>query len=173
MKIVGLPVTSLHRLAEAHPYTNSLIEAGEDLHILLGPEKLDRVGHISASLQVSDWQGRGHFALYVSDFDTEAWAQNWMRLAGYLNYDEPMVAGPQPRGIHPIKWPEVLGSPGMLWGFDITSGSAEEFKKDLSNCIAELWKYSYDVIQNTAEEYAFNMASTCFSDLTCPPPKPL
>lgn len=167
--IVGLPVYGPNRLAQDHPYTNRLIGEGRDLHILLGPEQLDRVGHVSASLVVSKWKAKGHWALYPKDFDTKEWAQNWMRLAGYINHDEVLFPGPEPSWVKPLNWPVIMGQPGMLWEFTIEEATAEDFKETLVKVVDTLWRYSYEVIQNTAEEYAFGVASTAFHDLTSLP----
>lgn len=166
MKIVGLPVTSLHRLVQDHPYTNRLIGEGRDLHVLLGPEQLDRVGHVSASLTVSKWKAKGHWALFFNGFDSDGWRRSWMRLAGYMNHDEMLFPGPSPDWVKPVNFPTIMGQAGMLWEFSVEAGGAEEFKADLKTCVDDLWRFSYEVIQNTAEEYAFGVASTAFHDLT-------
>lgn len=171
MTIVGLPVYGPSRLSQDHPHTDRLIGQGRDLHILLGPEKLDKVGHVSASIMVSKWDARGHWALYPKDFNSSEWAQSWMRLAGYINHDQVLFPGPEPSWVRPLEWPVIPssaadGQPGMLWEFTIEESTAEDFKATLVKVVDTLWRYSYEVIQDAAEEYAFGVASTAFHDLT-------
>ena len=164
--IVGLPIGSISRIAQDHPYTDRLIAEGKDIHILLGPENMDMVAHVSASVLVSNYTAVGWWALYFKGYKSDEWARNWVRLAGYVNYDAPILETPRPNWVNPVEWPDVFGSPGMLWNMKITATSPQQFKEDLRLCVDELWRYSYEVIQNTAEEYAFGVATTVFNDVS-------